>query len=159
MTAAAITQAVIMATGTGVDYTVAMGADLQETSGDVTVPYDSRAGCRLNFALNKIQTGQSPAGGGAIVTWVSDNQLISPKPPIVTRWEVSWVEVSDDGVSAKVTPFGASTWTTWAGGEVWYATRTIGGVKTWVIDISMREILAPGDTDTIRVTMDVEGIV
>lgn len=158
MTAAAISQAVIMATGVGHDYTVAMGADLVETSGDTTSPYDSRAGCRLHFALNKIQTGQSPAGGGAIVTWVSDNQLISPKPPIAARWEVSWAEVSDDGVSAKVTPFAAATWTTWAGGEVWYATRTLAAVKTWVIDITMREILAPGDTDTIRVTMNVEGI-
>lgn len=139
-----------------IPFVVQFGGDLTEVDAD-TSPYDSRAGCRLHTSLAHIHTGNSPGGGGAIVTWIFDQTWITPTGYDITDYEAWWVEVSDSGVNAKVSPFAASTWTTLGGHKIWYAQNTTVGIDTWVISISTREIADTSNTDTIQVTMMVEG--
>lgn len=143
------------------NYVVALGANKSETDAD-TSPYDSRAGVKLEYESGTdgtIRTGNSPGGGGAIVTWVDDGDIATPTGYTNSDFEYQWVEVSDDGVSAKVSPVAASTFDTFDGDKIWYAQQTVSGAKSWVIDITVREIADTSKTDTVRITMNVEGII
>ncbi len=146
------------------DYYVALGADLTEIGTDLTSTYDARAGFRLNYGggtSGEVSTGSNPAGGGAIVTWVDDGDICTATGYTNSNFEYQWVEVSDSGVSAKVSPVAASTYEDWGATKVWYAQQTevnLGG-DSWVIDVTVREKAFSTNTGTFRVTMTVEGIV
>lgn len=144
-----------------VTFTVALGIDRTENDAD-TSPYDSRAGVKLEYESGTdgtIRTGNSPGGGGAIVTWTDDGDIVTPTGYTNSDFEYQWVEISDSGVSAKVAPVAASTWATFNGDKIWYAQQTVSGADTWVIDITVREIADTSNTDTVRRTMNVEGII
>ncbi|MCH8931148.1 MAG: hypothetical protein IIA98_09585 [Proteobacteria bacterium] len=142
-------------------YVVALGADGSESDADIS-PYDSRAGCRLDYQSGtdgRMQDGNSPGGGGAIVSWGENRVLATPPGYANTIFEYQWVEVSDSGVSAKITPVAASTFDTFDATKTWYATKTTAGSATWAIDITVREIADISNTDTRRYTLTVEGII
>lgn len=141
------------------DYIVSLGADMAESGADIPT-YDARAGFRFNASIKKIQDGHNPNGGGAIDPWAEDRSPISPFGYTTSDFEISWVEVSSDGISSKVSPFAASTFTDWTGIHEWYARQTSGpsGILHWVIDITLREKADTGNTDTMRMDMDVEAV-
>lgn len=140
------------------DWSVALGVDRTENDGD-TSPYDSRAGYRINVNNRQQQTGNSPAGGGAIVTWTNDGGVATPTSWGLGVFEYQWAEVSDTGVDAKVSPVAAATWDDLDGVKTWYAQQTTAGGTTWVIDVTVRDKLDTPETDTVRITMNVEGII
>ncbi len=145
----------------GVAYVVALGADGSESDADMS-PYDSRAGCRLDYnggTDGRMQDGNSPNGGGPITSWGENRVLATPAGYASNIFEYQWVEVSDSGVSAKITPVAASTWQTFGGTKTWYATKTTAGFAAWVIDITVREIADVTNSDTRRYTLNVEGII
>lgn len=141
-------------------FVVAFGGDLSRIGSDDS-PVDARAGCRLHNNNPNIHDGINPTGGGAIVTWTFRQTYITPNPnPNLNLFEYQWVEVSDSGVDIKVSPVAASTWQDLGGGmKIWYARQTsVDIIRTWVIDITVQEKADASNTDTIRMTMEVEGI-
>ena len=139
--------------------TVGLGSDRTEFDADISVPYDSRAGFRLNHGNGQQQSGNSPSGGGAITSWTSDGAVHAPNTCSHNLFEISWVEVSSSGAFTKISPFAASSFNTWDGTKTWEARTTTAGLKDWIIDVTVREIADTGNTDTVRYTMLVEGVV
>ncbi len=144
----------------GIPFVVAFGGDLSRLGAD-TSPFDARAGVRLHNNNPNIHDGINPTGGGPIVTWTFRQTYITPNPnPNLDLFEYSWVEISrDGGVDIIVSPVAASTWQDLGGTmKIWYARKTSSGaISAWVIDITVREKADTGNTDTIRMTMEVEG--
>lgn len=143
-----------------IKFTVALGADMAESDTDTT-PFDSRAGFRLKYNSGIdgiIQNGNSPAGGGAIVTWSEDRIPITPPGFICDDFEYKWELFQDDGADTLVSPVAVSTFETWNADKIWFAQQTTGptAVQHWIIDITIREIANTGNADTIRMDMDVE---
>ena len=148
---------VAAASGVIIVCTVGLGADKTENDIDVSAPIDSRAGYRLNFGTGQQQTGNSPTAGGPITTWANDGDALSPDSCGHALFEISWTEISDDGVNSKTSPFAADAFNTWDNTKTWFAARTANGLRTWVIDVTVREIADVSNTDTVRITMNVEG--
>lgn len=141
------------------DWTINLGADKTESHGDIAAPYDSRAGYRINVNNKQQQTGQSPDDqGGPIVTWTDDGSVSSPNTWGLGIFEYKWEEVSDSGIDTKVIPVAVSTYEPLDAVKTWYAQNLAGG-DTWVIDVTVREIADAAEIDTVRVTMEVEGVV
>lgn len=143
-------------------FVVGLGGDGSEVDGDTTAPFDSRAGVRLNDSGGTdgvMEDGNSPNGGGPITAWGESRVIATPPGYTNSIFEFKWDEVSDSGVSSKTTPVAEATFATFNATKTWFAAKTTAGAATWIIDITVREIADTSNTDTIRYTLTVEGIV
>ncbi len=141
------------------DYIVNLGADRAETGADVPV-YDARAGFRFVGSSKITQDGHNPNNGGPIDPWEENRNPISPFGYTISDFEISWTEIQQDGISERISPFAADTFTDWTGIHEWYARQTSGpsGILHWIIDITLREKADTGNTDTMRMDMNVEAV-
>lgn len=147
---------------TSAGFTVNLGSNKTENDVDTSSPYDSRAGFRLNYNSNSngfMETGNSPAGGGAITSWTDDGDICTTTGYTSSDFEYQWVEVSSTGSPTKSSPVAASTWQDFNATKTWYAQKTVGGSAQWVIDVTVREKATPANTDTVRITMNCEGLI
>lgn len=147
---------------TSAGFTVNLGSNKTENDVDTSSPYDSRAGFRLNYNSDSdgfMETGNSPAGGGAITSWTDDGDICTTTGYTSSDFEYQWTEFSATGSPTKSSPVAASTWEDFNANKTWYAQKTVGGSAQWVIDVTVREKATPANTDTVRITMNCEGLI
>lgn len=118
---------------------------------DVSAPFDSRAGWRT------LANGNSQRGtGSGSLTWANNaGEWISEADD--GRYEISATEVSQTGAATRTGTM--DTFLACSSTRPWTIVTTTSGLKDWVIDITIREILDTGNSDTARITLLVEGVV
>lgn len=143
----------------GPDFIVAMGPNRTETDADFPSPFDSRAGYRITASALDQETGNSPSGGGAIVTWNFDNKVVTPTGFIGSDFEVKWDEISVDTGATRNFPVAEATFIDLGTLRTWTFVTTTAGIKTWVFDVTAREKADVSNNDVVRITLNVEGVV
>lgn len=140
----------------GVNFVVALGADRTETDVDTTSPFDSRAGYRITATLDQ-ETGNSPPGGGPITSWTFDNLCVTPAGFTPSDFEYKWEAVSNTA-DAVNSPVAVSTFEDLGTLKTWDARQTTQSSGTRVIDVTVREKADVSNTDTVRITFNVTGV-
>lgn len=149
-------QSTIGARGESITYIVNLGASQTKASFGTT---EAHAGWRLfSGATGPSQVAQSPDNSIVEGDWGQDRIIITPPGFSIQLFQFKWDLFSEDaGFTSLVSPAAEGVFATWNGDEEWIANRV--GVSTaieWIIDITLREIANPANSDAIRVTLRCE---